>query len=46
MVIMMVVVPLLAVAYPAARRPIICLLAVLLLETALVTSHGALAGEK
>src|SRR5215831_2830731 len=49
MVIMMVVVPLLAVGlaatYPAARRPIICLLAVLLLETALVTSHGALAGE-
>jgi glyoxylase-like metal-dependent hydrolase (beta-lactamase superfamily II) len=49
MVIMMVVVPLLAVGlavtYPAARRPIICLLAVLLLETALVTSHGALGGE-
>src|SRR5215831_11618356 len=49
MVIMMVVVPLLAVGlaatYPAARRPTICLLAVLLLETALVTSHGALAGE-
>src|SRR6516162_1192778 len=49
MVIMMVVVPLLAVGlaatYPAARRPIICLLAVLLLETGLVTSHGALAGE-
>jgi hypothetical protein len=49
MVVMMVVVPLLAVGlavtYPAARRPIICLLAVLLLETALVTSHGALGGE-
>jgi hypothetical protein len=49
MVIMMVVVPLLAVGlaatYPAARRPTICLLAVLLLETGLVTSHGALAGE-
>src|SRR5262245_43396799 len=49
MVIMMVVVRFLAAGiaapYPAARRPFVCLLAALLLGTALVTSQGTLAGE-